>query len=71
MREKATFSDALLALVAFAAGATAFTCAFFLLFEDREGLAAAFGGGGMWLTLWAAARAVLPVRQHSGSKPSR
>ena len=63
MREKASFSDALLALVAFAAGATAFACAFLLLFEDRDMLASVFGGGGIWLTIWAGARAVLPARR--------
>lgn len=65
MREQATLLDAVLVLLAFTAGAAALACAFFALFEDREALAGVFGGGGLWLAVWAGARAVLPARSRS------
>lgn len=57
-----TFVDTVLVLAAFAAGAASFACAFFALFEDRETLVAVYGSGGIWLSVWAGARAVLPAR---------
>ena len=56
---EATVVDSFLILVAFAAASLSFSCAMVSFFQDRELLAATFGAGGVWLSVWLFARSQL------------
>jgi hypothetical protein len=58
-QREATVVDSFLILVAFAAATFSFSCAMAAFFQDRELLAATFGLGGVWLSVWLFARSNL------------